>query len=363
MGEAWMMLGSGRRPIAWRLVVSSVLVVAVAGAIVGATPPSGGGSAPRASVRLSAATGPAAPGGAPGVASDPATAACGRTSAATVAQVDEVAARGIYNGELHSRELNADIAHVTGSQALASALASNDTAAVYEAVHAIVYTPHWHIVRLRVLQAGRVVADVGGPDVLAPVSGTLRRQDRKVGSYVMSVQDDAGYVKLVTHFIDVPVDLYRSGSFLIGTLEPAPAKVRPNISIHVRSSTYTVELLHAEAFPSGNLELALFVPSPTRKVSATSCASVRLGAWASIAMHIAARLKPLSSHYEAFVRTLRGTSGGPVFVRSGRRRIAGGASPARIPHSGAVSYAGRTWQVFSWEPAPATRVYFLTPSA
>jgi hypothetical protein len=356
-----MMLGSGKRPIAWRLVVSSVLAVAVAGAIVGATLPSGGGSRPRASARLSAATGPAAGGGAPGVASRRTAGACGKVSAATVAQVDEVAARGIYNGELHSREVNADIAHVTDSQALASALASNDTAAVYEAVHTIVYTPHWHIVRLRVLQAGRVVADVGGPDVLAPVSGTLRWKSRKVGSFVMSVQDDAGYVKLVTHFIDVPIDIYRNGSFLMGTLEPAPAKVRPSSSIHAHGSTYTVDLLHAQAFPSGTLELALFVASPSRKVSAASCASVRLEAWASIAMHIAARLKPLSSHYEALVRTLRGTSGGPVYVRSGRRRIAGGASPARIPRSGSVTYAGRTWQVFSWEPAPATRVYFLTP--
>jgi len=359
------MLGSGKRPIASRLVVSSVLAVAVAvaSAILGATLPSGGGSASRASARLSTATGRPASDRASGVTPRPATAACAKASAATVAEVDEVAARGIYNGELHSREVNADMAHVTGSQALASALASDDTAAVYEAVHTIVYTPHWHIVRLRVLQAGRVVADVGGPDVLAPVTGSLRWQGRKVGSFVMSVQDDAGYVKLVTHFIDVPIDLYRSGSFLMGTLEPAPARVRPSSSIHARGSTYTADLLHAEAFPSGTLDLALFVASPSRKVSAASCASVRLGAWASIAMHIAARLRPLSSHYEALVRTLRGTSGGPVYVRSGSRRIAGGASPARLPRQGSVTYAGRTWQVFSWEPAPATRVYFLTPSA
>ena len=39
----------------------------------------------------------------------------------------------------------------------------------------IVYHPFWHIVRLRVLDAsGRVLADFGGPDVIAPVSGTLR---------------------------------------------------------------------------------------------------------------------------------------------------------------------------------------------
>src|SRR5665213_2397489 len=119
---------------------------------------------------------------------------CGAASTAITASVDAAVARGIYAAEIHSNEVSSDRAHVIGSQALRSALAGNDRAAVYAAVHAIVYAPHWHIVRLRVLKAGRVLVDVGGPDVIAPVSGTLRWKGRPVGSYVMSVQDDAGYV-------------------------------------------------------------------------------------------------------------------------------------------------------------------------
>jgi hypothetical protein len=359
MGETSTMLGSGKRPIAWRLVVSSVLAVAVVGAILGATLFTGSTRTPRASARLTAATSP----GAPKVGSSPVAAACGAASAAAVAEVDEIAARGIYNGEIHSREVRADAAHVIGSQALTSALASNDTAAVYDAVHTIVYTPHWHIVRLRVLKAGRVLADVGGPDVIAPVSGTLRWKGKRVGGYVMSVQDDLGYVKLVSRFIGVPLDLYRSGSFVMGTLQPAPTRVRRGSSIDVHGSTYTVDLLSAQAFPSGRLDVALFVETPTSKAASASCASVRLAAWSGIALHIAARFKPLATHYSSLVQTLQGTSGGLAYVRSGSRRIAGGAGPARIPRQGAVTYAGHTWRVFSWEPAPATRVYFLTPSA
>jgi hypothetical protein len=356
-----MMRGSGKRPIARRLVVSSV--VAVLGAILGAALLADSGPGQRASARLAAATSPAPGSGAPSVAPAPASGACGAASTATIAGVDAIVARGIYAGELNGREVRADVAHIIGSQALLSALASNNTAAVYEAVHTIVYTPHWHIVRLRVLQAGRVVADVGGPDIIAPITGTLRSRGRKLGTYVMSVQDDSGYVKLVSRFIGVPVDLYRSGSLVMGTLQPAPAKVSAGSSIHVRGATYAVDLLRAQAFPSGNLDVALLIPTPSSKLSASSCASLRLAAWGSIAMHVAARLNPLASRYQALVEILQGTSRGLVYVRSGSRRIAGGAGPARIPRRGTVTYAGRTWSVFSWEPAPPARVYFLTPPA
>jgi hypothetical protein len=277
--------------------------------------------------------------------------------------VDATVAQGIYAAEIHSHEVNADVAHITDSQALLSALASENEAAVYAAVHAIVYTPRWHIVRLRVLRAGRVLADVGGPDVIAPVSGTLRSNGKTIGTYVMSVQDDVGYVKLVSRFIGVPVDLYRNGAFLMGTLQPAPAAASTGSSVEVGSAAYEVQLLGARAFPNGTLTIALLVPFPTPTASATSCASIRLAAWGSIAMHIAALFKPLQAHYQDLVDVLRGTTGGPAYVRSGSKRIAGGPPPARLSTRGIVRFEGRPWAVFSWEPAPPARVYFLTPSS
>jgi hypothetical protein len=358
-----MMRWSGKRPAARESDASCIVAVAIVAAILGAMLLADRAPGPRASTRLAAATSPAPGASAPRIAPAPASTSCGAASTATIADVDEIEARGIYEGELHGREVSADIAHVTGSQVLLSALASNNTAAVYEAVHTIVYTPHWHIVRLRVLQAGRVVADVGGPDVIAPISGTLRSRGRKVGTYVMSVQDDAGYVKLMSHFIGIPTDLYRSGSFLMGTVRPAPAKPSAGAWVDVRGSTYVVDVLHTQAFPSGNLDVALLVPKPASKLSDSSCASVRLAAWGSVAIHIAARLHPLASHYATLVSVLQDTTGGLAYVRAGSRRLAGGAGPTRIPRHGTVTYAGRTWSVFSWEPAPPARVYFLTPPA
>jgi hypothetical protein len=286
---------------------------------------------------------------------------CGSNSAAAIAGIDAAVAHGIYLGELRSKEVSADLAHVIDSPALLSALEGNDTAAVRSAVHTIVYTPHWHIVRLRVVKAGHVLADVGGPDVIAPISGVLRRNGRVLGGYVMSVQDDLGYVKLVTRFIGVPIDVYREGSFVMGTLEPAPSQLREGETVKAGSTSYRAQLLSAEAFPSGALGIALLLPAPAANVMAASCAAVRLAAWGSVALHIAARLQPLQAHYQALVDVLHGTTGGPAYVFSGSTRIAGGSVPARIPQHGTVEFDGRSWAVFSWEPLQHIRVYLLTP--
>ncbi len=283
------------------------------------------------------------------------------TAGATIATVDTAVARGIYEQELHSREVSRDVAHITGSRALLDALARGSEAAVREAVHSIVYTPHWHIVRLRIVRAGRVLADVGGPDVIAPVSGTLRSNGKPLATYVMSVQDDLGYVKLVSRFIGIPVELYRDGGLLMGTLRPAPPVSSNATSVKLGGSSYLLRFLSASAFPSGSLRVALLVPGPSSALARESCASVALAAWGSIAMHVAARLRPLPAHYEALVDVLHGTTGGPAYVRAGAKPIAGGHLPERLPIRGVLGYGGRMWSVFSWEPVPPARVYFLTP--
>jgi hypothetical protein len=291
---------------------------------------------------------------------------CGPATAATIAAVDDSVARRIYAGELTGTEVSADITHVKGSAELLTALESSDQPAVYAAVHRIVYTPLWHIVRLRVVQHGRVLADVGGPDIIAPVSGALRLRGRTVGSFVMSVQDDLGYVKLVSRFIGVPIDLYGAprppGSFVMGTLKPPPASVSDGESLTIGGqSDYRAVVLSAAAFPTGSLKVALFVPTPPSTMAARGCASVRAAAWSDVAHHVAARFAPLSARYGYFRDTLQFLSGGQVFVRSGSVRLAG-AGPARVPRQGTVKYHGRTWAVVSWEATPPARIYFLTPT-
>jgi hypothetical protein len=285
--------------------------------------------------------------------------ACGGASASTVSTVNEAAARRILASELHGAEVRADIGHITSSQALLSAMAGSNPAAVQAAVHALVYAPHWHIVRLRVLKGAKVLADVGGPYIIAPVTGTLRWHGRTVGSYVMSVQDDVGFVKLVSRFIGVPIDIYRNGSFLMGTLKPAPPSVNNGTTVTSAESTYRASVMQAGAFPSGSLEIVLFTKEPA--ATSRSCAAVRSAAWGSVAAHIAARFKPLPPHYKDLVDLVRSTTGGVAFVRTGSRQLAGGPGPTKLPLGGTVTYRGRPWSVFSFAPVPPARIYLLTP--
>ena len=134
--------------------------------------------------------------------------ACGPATQATSAAVDETVLTDIYRNELAGTEVNFDLAQITGAADLLAAVATHNQAATLKAVHRIVYHHTWHIVRLRVLDtSGRILADVGGPYVIAPVSGVLRSGGHVVGSFAMSVQDDVGVTKLETHFVGDPIGI------------------------------------------------------------------------------------------------------------------------------------------------------------
>src|ERR1700680_1224680 len=151
---------------------------------------------------------------------------CGPAAAETLARTEGLMARRIYANELSSPEVGQDRNQVETYSPLLSALARGSRAAVTEAVTSLVYS-HTHVVRLRVTRGGQVIRDVGGADILAPVSGNLRLGGRTVGRYVLSVQDDLGYVKLVTRFLGVPLVL-RAGSRSLpgaGATAPGPATI------------------------------------------------------------------------------------------------------------------------------------------
>jgi hypothetical protein len=235
---------------------------------------------------------------------------------------------------------------------------------VKEAVTSLVFS-HTHVVRLRVSRGGEVLADVGGPEILAPVGGSLRRGGRTLGRYLLSVQDDLGYVKLVNRFIGVPPVL-RAGSRTVpvaGTLAPGPARIPEHGPVAYRGTTYQAFSFAAQAFPSGPLRISLLLPAP-RSLARRSCSEIRVAELGDVARRISARFALSPATFPSYIRATAPLTGGLLYIRSGSRQLAGSTrpGPGTLPSSGTVVYRGRTFGVSSFTAATAAgqaRIYLL----
>ncbi len=296
---------------------------------------------------------------------------CGAATQARVGSDYQSAALAIYRGELDGREVQGDTKHVLASTALARSLAAADTAGVTAAITKIVYHRQWHIVRLRVLaSSGKLVADVGGPSVIAPVRGEISYRGTTVGSFVMSVQDDVGYAKLVSRYTGLPIELYDRSAPLVGELFPA-AEVPPQLpaagsSLTVNGARYLARVYGVNAFPSGRSEVLLAVPRAGTALSSSSCLTVDASVYTAVAEHLASRLV-LPREAAVFVAVDRAFDLSKVtFVRVGSQIVAssvGVAAPQRLPVAGTIDYLGKRWLINSFVPVSGTRIYILYPEA
>jgi hypothetical protein len=283
---------------------------------------------------------------------------------ATAARTAGVVAERIYGLELSSAEVGADRAQIESYGPLSSALAGGSRAAVLQAVTHLVYSGT-HIVRLRVTQGNAVLADVGGPYILAPTAGAVRFHGRAVGRYVFSVQDDLGYVKLENRFIGAPLIL-RQGVRAIaleGTIAPARSAAIPDAGpVVYRGGSYQAFSFNAVAFPSGALKVTLLVQAP--HPSTAGCGAVKAAELAGVAQTVWHRFTVLGAPVSSYVRTLHGLTGGLVYVRADSRQLAGSTRPGppRLPAAGSVRYRGIAYRVTSFAATTvgrAVRVYQL----
>ena len=293
-------------------------------------------------------------------------AACGSSTLATISTVDARVATNVYLGELgglSGSETRKDLGHITSSADLLAAVAADSPSATLKAVKRIVYHPFWHIVRLRVLDAaGRVLADFGGPYVIAPVTGVLQSGGVEVGSFVMSVQDDVGFAKLEHSFVGDPIGIYVNDSLVVERSARFPENAPTGASVTLGGVVYGAVMRTYNAFPTGTLSAVIAVPAPAPALTEQPCAAVVVGEIGRVAERIAALFGPmLAARYAAFVQVVTADTDATVIVRIGSRAIAGseGLGPATLPTSGTISYLGESWSVFSFAPTPPARIFVL----
>jgi hypothetical protein len=341
--------------------VAAAVTVALALGACGAAAESTGTS--RAALRVNAASSGPVPAAFAASASASASARCGALGPETLATTAGMVARRIYQGELAGSETRSDQRQVESYRPLLNAVASGNRVAISSAVTSLVYA-HTHIVRLRVTRGSRVLADVGGPYIIAPVRGTLRLHGRAIGRYVLSVQDDLGYVKLVTRFLGVPL-VMRAGSQPVPVegLVPGPSRIPDHGPVSYRGRSYEAFSFAARSFPGGPLRVSLLVPLSGALVG-MSCPQIRAMELGHAAQLISLRFKLSPSSFTTYIKLVRTLTDGLLYVRSGARELAGSTRPAppRLPRSGALSYRGSNYLVTSFS-APssvgAVRIYHL----
>jgi hypothetical protein len=291
--------------------------------------------------------------------------ACGPATAATIAATDAMIANNINRNELDGSETQTDLARVEHDPVLLAALADSDTPTAAKAVAQIVYHHYWHIVRLRVLDDnGRVIADVGGPHVIAPVTGVLRSAaGTELGTFVMSVQDDVGFTKLEMRGVGDPIGIYSAGRLVAQLGGSFPSSQPAGTAVTLAGVRYLAETLIYMAFPSGALAAVIAVPAPSAALRSETCAAVGVAEIARVAERLSLRFHPLAASYGSYVEVVHTETGAQVIVRIGLRVIAGqGPGPLTMPSGGTVTYEGRTWSVFTFAPTPPATVYLLIPS-
>jgi hypothetical protein len=188
---------------------------------------------------------------------------CGATSVDTTVNTLTQVANLIYTGE-SGASAQKQVRRVQHDAALLEAVAHRDPAATELAIKALL---NHHIVRLRVSAGGQLLSDVGGPYVLAPVSATLTRDGHTIGSFVLSIQDDEGYLRLTRRLAGLNVLMYmhtnpEEPQLVKNSLGPLPGYVPASGSYHYKGRSFRVFTVDAKAFPSGPLTIRVLVPLP-----------------------------------------------------------------------------------------------------
>jgi hypothetical protein len=291
------------------------------------------------------------------------TAPCASLAQAARAQAAGFVARRIYGREVSSPEVSRDQHQVEAFTPLLRALAAGNRPAVTAAVTSLVFS-HTHVVRLRVSRGNSLLADVGGPYILAPVGGALRFEGRTVGRYLLSVQDDSGYAKLESRYLGYPL-LMRQGARSLpveGTFSPGSTFIPDHGPVSWHGSRYEVFSFAAQAYPSGALKISMLVPPPA---SATvTCTNIRIAELNRIAQRIWRRFQLVGAPVSGFVSTMGSLLSALSYVRAGSHQLSGSTTPgpASLPAQGTVSYHGVSYAVFSFPastPSGTVRAYQL----
>ncbi len=169
-------------------------------------------------------------------------------------------AERVYGAEHVGPKAQLILGIVERSRAFRTAVLRGDPAATRAAIIGF-FRAHLHVVRVRVMRAGKLLVDVGGPHVLAPIRGVIRDARGHVAAHFeMAIQDDLGFTILARAFTGAQTLLRTAAGQVLGTLSPGPASIPNRGTVSYGGVTYQAYSFEGEAFPSGKLRISLLYP-------------------------------------------------------------------------------------------------------
>ena len=186
---------------------------------------------------------------------------CGTSAAATRAGAIGMVGRNLLQAESAGAQVARTVKRVAGDAAFKRAVAASDPAAVRAAIVGFFRDSNFHIVRVRAWNTSRLLFDLGGPYVLAPAAGTLRAPSgQPFGRFLVSLQDDTGYIKLAHRFTGAAVVLRTAAGTVPGSAALPGLPVLPaRGTVLDRGVHYQVVSFNGPAFPTGTLRISLLV--------------------------------------------------------------------------------------------------------
>ncbi|MCW2985764.1 MAG: hypothetical protein JWR63_3334, partial [Conexibacter sp.] len=154
------------------------------------------------------------------------------------------------------------IRHAEKDPAFRAAVAAGDPAAVRAAIVGFFQDKLFHIVRVRAWNGARLINDVGGPHVLSPATGSIAGAGGKVaGKFMLSIQDDTGYIKLLHRFTGADVTLSTAaGGVVPGSNVTHGPPFAPGLrAVRYGGRDWRAFGLTGTAFPSGPLQVSLLM--------------------------------------------------------------------------------------------------------
>jgi hypothetical protein len=181
---------------------------------------------------------------------------CGPSAADTRAATAGLVARHLLDAEQRGAGAHRAVRHAEKDRAFTRAVRAGDPVAVRAAIVSFFKDKRFHIVRARVWNGARLISDVGGPHVLSPATGAVG-----ASRFMLSIQDDTGYIKLLHRFTGADVTLSTAaGGVVPGSNVTGGPPFAPGLRVvRYHRRTWRSFGLVGTAFPAGPLRVSLLL--------------------------------------------------------------------------------------------------------